>query len=141
MLNVTNWGNEAKLYAPLAKTDHELQVSPHDALRFQVPAGSWYYLTLRQGPRREVVRVVGSVGRILTIERAQDGTARQDFEAGACLSVEWNVQQLREFIDQVGGGAEPTGVQPGTYCLDCTTCIEVNAAGQLVSVNGAGGCP
>lgn len=141
MLNVTNWGSEAKLYAPLAKTDHELQVSPHDALRFQVPAGSWYYLTLRQGPRREVVRVVGAVGRILTVERAQDGTARQDFEAGACLSVEWNVQQLREFIEQIGAGAEPTGVAPGTYCLDCTTCIEVNAAGQLVSVNGAGGCP
>lgn len=141
MLNVTNWGSETKLYATLDKLDTELQVMPHDALRFHVPPGSWYYLTLRRGPRREVVRVVGAVGRTLTVERGQDGTVRQDFEAGTCVSVEWNVAQLREFIEQIGAGAEPTGVAPGTYCLDCTTCIEVNEAGQLVSVNGAGGCP
>lgn len=141
MLNVTNWGVEGELFAPLNKLDTELQVSPHGALRFHVPARSWYYLTIKQGPRREVVRVVGATGRTLTIERGQDGTVRQDFDVGACLIVEWNPQQLREFIEQIGAGSEPTGVQPGTYCLDCTTCVEVNAAGQLVSINGAGGCP
>lgn len=140
MLSVQNWGQSATLYRPLPAGVTEIELAPGDRPRFDVPAGQWYYLSIRFNHRLEVVQVQGLVGGKLQVVRAQDGTSELSWPAGACVAVEWNPQQLREFIEQVGAGAEPTGVSPGTYCLDCTSCLTVNAAGQITRIDGAGGC-
>lgn len=140
MLSTQNWGQSATLYQSLPVGVSEIALAPADRPRFAVPAGQWYYLTVRYNQRREVVQVQGLVDGKLQVTRAQDGTSEQSWPAGACVEVEWNPQQLREFLWQVGAGTEPTGVNPGTYCLDCTSCLTVNAAGQITRVDGAGGC-
>lgn len=140
MLNTNNWGNSGLLGAATGAADTEITLAYNAGNRFVVPAGDHYYLTLREGDRREVVRVIASSGRALTVVRAQDGTVAQSFSAGACVAVEWNPQQLREFFEGIATGCESNGVSPGTYCLSCNTCIDVNACGQITRINGAGGC-
>lgn len=140
-LSTTQWGLSTVLSASIQAEATGLKISVVNAAAFHPAPGTHYYLTLRADGRREVVRVVGAAGTTLVVQRGQDGTAASWWPQGACLSVEWNPQQLREFIEQVGAGTEPTGVVPGTYCLDCTSCLSVNAAGQITSINGAGGCP
>jgi len=139
VLNTSNWGNSGHLGAALAAAATELMLAYNDGLRFAVPMGDHYYLTIREGDRREVVRVTSASGQRLTIVRAQDGTQAQAFAIGACVEVEWNPQQLREFLEGIVTGCESV-VTPGTYCLTCNTCVTVNACGQITSINGAEGC-
>lgn len=140
MLSVQNWGNKSTLAQGIVAASDKL-VLPNGAARlFRLSNQTHYYLTLRNSGRREVVRVVGAFGNELMVERGQDGTLPQVFPPGTCIEVEWNPQQLREFIFLVQSTTEPTGVNPGTYCMDCTTCLTVNAAGQIVNINGAEGC-
>lgn len=62
------------------------------------------YVEVRNGSVREVVKVVGRVGDKLTVERGQDNTVAQSFSTGACVDVEWNPQQLCEYIQQCSTG-------------------------------------
>lgn len=140
MLNIKNWGNSGHLGAALSASATVLTLAYNDGGKFAVPLGDHYYLTIREGDSREVVRVTASSGTQLVIVRAQDGTTARAFAAGACVAVEWNPQQLREFFTGIATGCEANGVTPGTYCLTCTTCIAVNACGQITSINGAEGC-
>lgn len=136
MLNTINYGASGTLAASISESDTEIRVSSPS--RFSVPSGDHYYLTLKENGRREVVRVFGSSGDRLQVERGRDNTTAQSFTQKACLAVEWNPAQLREF-NQAGSPAAGV-VAAGTYCLDCTTCIDINSAGQITAVNGAGGC-
>lgn len=140
-LSTTQWGRTTTLSDAVQADDTILPIAPADAAALAVAPGTHYYLTLRNTGRLEVVRVVGSVGNELMVERGQDGTTAQSWPIKTCAVVEWNPQQLREFIDAVGSGTEPSGVAPGTYCLNCTSCLTINAAGQITAVDGAGGCP
>ncbi len=139
-LSTTQWGRTSVLSSAATADDTTLSIAPADAAGLAVAPGTHYYLTLRSGSRREVVRVVGSVATELLVERGQDGTTPQSWPILTCVVVEWNPLQLREFIESIGAGTEPTGVAPGTYCVDCTTCLTINAAGQITAVDGAGGC-
>lgn len=140
MLSVRNWGNKSTLALGITATDDYITLAPGAEQLFPISTGEHFYLTLRTETKREVVLVTGGVGRQRQVERGQDGTAIQSFPAGTCIEVEWNPAQLREFVASVRCGTEVTGVSPGTYCLGCTTCITVNAAGQVVSINGSEGC-
>ena len=140
MLNVNNYGNTGELAATAEATDTSLVVRSFDAPKFNTPAGSHYYLTIRQDARREVVLVTGVLGTNLTVVRAEDGTTAQRFTAGACITVEWNPAQLLEFLGAGPGGCTAVPGVAGTYCLGCTTCITVDGCGRVTQVNGAGGC-
>lgn len=135
MLNMSNYGNTGKLAAAVKPEDTQIRVMSGG--QFTVPQGDHYYLTIRESGRREVVRVNSTSGGWLTVERAQDGTMAQGFSLSACLEVEWNPQQLREFLDN---GQSPNVISPGVYCLSCNTCITIDSSGRITDVNGAEGC-
>lgn len=141
MLTTKNWGYSSKLATSLPLGENEVRLPATDLSHFQVNAGEHYYLTIRQPGRIEVVQVTSSLNGRLQVVRAQDNTQAQYWAAGSCVEVEWNPLQLKEFLEQIGRGTPPSGVNPGTYCLDCTTCLTVNGAGQITRVDGAGGCP
>lgn len=138
MLNMKNYGNSARLSAPVEPGDTEFKIVPADTAKLSIPSGDYYYLTVREGVRREVVRVDATTGFTLTVVRGRDGTTAQRFTTNACLSVEWNPQQLLDFIGVINNPV--TGVGPGTYCLGCNTCIDVDSAGRITAINGAEGC-
>ena len=140
MLNLSNYGNMGELSSTAESADTELYVRSFDAPRFTLPAGDHYYLTIRQEGRREVVRVTATAGTRLTVVRGEDGTSAQRFTAGACVTVEWNPQQLREFMTTFSSGCEPQPGVAGTHCLGCSTCITVDGCGRITRINGAGGC-
>lgn len=140
MLNMSDYGNSGELISTAEASALELFVRSADAPRFAVPAGDYYWLTIRQDVRREVVRVTATHGTRLTVVRGEDGTQAQRFTAGACVSVEWNPAQMREFLASVATGCEPQPGVAGTHCLGCTTCITVDGCGRITAVNGAGGC-
>lgn len=139
MLDATKIGRQTALTSSVGIADEVLRIPTGVAAYFNPLDGTHYYATLVDGQRREVVQVTGAVGTELHVRRGQDHTPALAFAGGTCLIVEWNPQQLREFIVGVGQG-EPTHVSPGVYCLDCTTCIEVNAGGRIVSIDGATSC-
>lgn len=139
MLNVSNYGNSGKLGRTLEPEDTVLVLNGFNNAAFAVPAGDYYYLTLREAGRREVVRVTSAAGASLSVERAQDGTTAQRFTSAACLKVEWNPAQLREFLANAGSGTADN-ITPGVYCLTCNTCITVNSAGNITAINGSENC-
>lgn len=139
MLNVTNMGNVSNLLRSISPTDKLLYLSPGEGSRFSVPSGDHFYVTLRTEGRREFVRVNAVTGDTLSVERGQSSTA-QSFPAGACVIEEWCPPQMGEFIALKSAGLGPSGVEPGTYCLNCNTCIDVDATGRITHVNNPGGC-
>ena len=135
MLNMKNYGHVGRIAAPVSPADALIRVTP--GASFAVPSGDHYYLTIRDGQRREVVRVTRTAGEALAVDRGQDGTLALYWSVGACVEVEWNPQQLREFVANI---AQSNIMSPGTYCLGCSTCITVNSAGQITSINGEEKC-
>lgn len=135
MLNMKNYGYAGRIAAPVSPADSLIRVTP--GASFAVPSGDHYYLTIRDGQRREVVRVTRTAGEALAVDRGQDGTLALYWNVGACVEVEWNPQQLREFM---ANNAQSNIMSPGTYCLGCSTCITVNSAGQITSINGEEKC-
>lgn len=136
MLNMKNYGNTVRLTQNIVAADVLLRIT--DAAKMQVPSGDHYYLTLREGTRKEVVRVNLTEGPILHVSRALDGTSGQSFSTAACLTVEWNPLQLSEFV--AGGSGTPNLIAPGTYCLGCSTCIDVDSSGRITAINNAEDC-
>lgn len=139
MLDASKVGRSTKILARLAVDSLEIRLPTGQGPHYRPTEGDHYYATLVDGQRREIVQVTGGAGDRLWIRRAQDGTDSQVWAAGTCLLVEWNAQQLREFIQQTVEGPEPV-LEPGTYCLDCTTCIEIDSFGRIVRVDGAEQC-
>lgn len=92
------------LRAPISPSDTVLQLTTGAGAFFNIPAGSYCYLTINTATTAEIVKYT-SVGTVLndsiTVVRGQDGTTAQSFPSGACISEGWNVEQVREFTQQL----------------------------------------
>lgn len=133
------WGKHTTLAKNISSSDKTLSLPIGIGVGFKSADDGHYYITLRNGSVREVVKVVGRVGDTLTVERGQDNTVAQTFPTGACVDVEWNPQQLCEYIQQCSTG-DTAKIKAGTVCITCNTCIEYDEGGHLISVNGAKQC-
>lgn len=139
MLDAAKWGLSGKLLDAMPATADHLQVAVRDAARYVPAAGTGYYLTLRTGGHVEVVYVTSVVGSKVYVRRGEDDTEVRAWPAGTCVAFEWNPAQLKDFLaDQVQGDT-PT-ITPGTYCLNCNTCLTLDASGRITEVNGGSSC-
>ena len=138
MLNTDAFGYNTKLADAIQATDSRIRVWGGDGARFEVKAGTHYYLTLKYNGNREVVKVVSSAGDELTVVRGQDGTVAISFPALSCIAFEWNPQQLCEYIQQCVSGINRDGVT-GTECIECGTCLTLEN-GRVVKGQGASPC-
>lgn len=139
-LNVSKWSAASKLSAPVTGKDMEVRVKYGEGLRFKVPSTDWFYATIRSRGKFEHIRVLEVRGDTLHVVRGVDGTDPQDWPVDACVEVEWNPAQVCEFTKQCVLGTTPTSVDPGVYCLDCTTCITIGEDGRITAVNGEKKC-
>lgn len=140
MLDVVNMGNQSTLVRKIEPTDTEIHLTSGGGRRFKVDPQDHFYLTVRSGSRHEFVRVLSVEGDRLKIDRGQGGTDPQRFNAGACVIEEWCPPQLEEFIEQHSSGLDHTGVEAGTYCMTCDTCIDVDSTGRITDIDKAKGC-
>lgn len=138
MLNVNFWGKCTKLVSAITSTDTELKLPMGDGTKFPMTSDDHFYLTLKNGGTREVVKVVARRGDVLTVERGQDNTNAQSFGKHACACVEWNPAQLCEYVQSCTQSC--TNITPQTFVIDCGTAIEVNACGNIIAVNGSSKC-
>ena len=60
-------------------------ITVSDGSRLALAAGEFYLMTLYKNTAFEIVKVTAVVGNTLTIERAQEGSAAQDWAAGTEL--------------------------------------------------------
>lgn len=140
MLNVNKvYGKRTHLIRGVNATDTKLYISVGDGYGFAPTDNSHYYLTLYNGSTREVVKVVGRNGDILEVVRGEDNTEPQTFPANSCVKIEWNPQQLCEFIKQCTTN-DVERIKPQTICMTCDTCLDIDAMGHVVKVNGGTGC-
>lgn len=140
MLNAKNMGNSSQLMKPASSGDRTLYLVSGGGRRFQVPQDDHFFVTIREGSKHEFVRVESVDNDKLTVSRAQGGTTAQSFNGGACVIEEWCPPQLKEFIEMHSQGLDNTGVQAGTYCLQCATCIDVDSSGRITAVDEPKGC-
>lgn len=138
MLNVNFWGKCTKLVSAITSTDTELKLPIGDGTKFPMNADNHFYITLKNGGTREVVKVVARRGDVLTVERGQDNTKAQSFGKDTCACVEWNPAQLCEFVQACTQSC--TNITPQTFVVDCGTAIEVNACGNIIAINGSSRC-
>ena len=136
-LDTTHFGQNSTLAADILPSDTVINLPYGDGAKYQpLAAGKYFYLTIRSGTRREVVKVTSIVGDTLYVTRGQDGTTPQAFPVDACVNFEWNPKQLCEFTQRCTGQIPTPIIDPGTYCFDCNTCITINGYGQITAING-----
>lgn len=141
MFNVVKWGTRSKLSAGVSPSDTRLSLIDGHAARFFTGShDDWYYITVRDGGNYEHMKVVDVRDGYLHVERGQDGTDARQWGAGSCVEVEWNPAQVCEHVRNCVLGFETVGVQPGTYCFTCVTCIDVNKYGQITAIREGTGC-
>lgn len=133
------WGLHSQLGANITSKDTEIKLRAGSGIQFKAADDGHFYVTLRNKNVREVVKVVGRTGDTLTVERGHDGTTPQTFSTGACVDVEWNPSQLCEFVTQCVTG-DSNKIKPQTVCVQCGTCLTLDAGGHVVEVNGVKGC-
>lgn len=138
MLNVKFWGKCTKLAKPINPTETLIQLPVGDGARFDLREDDHFYLTLRNGGVKEVVKVVARNGDTLTVERGQENLPSYAFGKGSCACVEWTPTMLCEYVQSCVSGC--TNIKPQTFVVQCGTAIEVNACGNIVSINGSEKC-
>lgn len=139
ILDVSKMNLSTKLSQAISSVDEFVHVTPGTGVRFKPLEGTEYYATLYAGTRREIVRVTGAAGDTLHVVRGEDHTLPLDLPGGTCFIVEWNPAQLCAFV-QTCVSAEKPVMAPGTYCLECNTCIEVDAYGRIIKIDGVEKC-
>lgn len=138
MLNVSVWGRCTKLAKAITSKDTIIELPLGDGSKFQINSNEHFYLTLKNGGVREVVKVVARTGDKLTVERGQDNTSATSFGKESCACVEWNPAQLCEFVKTCTQGC--TGITPQSFVVQCGTAIEINECGNIVKINGSQKC-
>lgn len=137
MIDVSKYGLSTKTASDVKAGDKFIPLPTGLIGAFTPVAGTQYYLTLwGNGTKREVVRVTGVSGNKIAVDRAIDQTSPQDWPAGTCISFDWNPTQLCEMWQSCNG--DPNDVMaPGTYCIECTSCITIDASGRITDIDGA----
>lgn len=138
MLNVSFWGKCTKLAKAITPTDTLIQLPVGDGAKFKLNGDEHFYLTIKSGGVREVVKVVARNGDTLTVERGQDGLTAQGFGKDSCACVDWTPTMICEYVQSCVQGC--TNITPQTFVVQCGTAIEVNACGNIVSINGSEKC-
>ena len=138
MLDTKCLGNKTELANSIAYDDNHIAISTGAGYMFKVSDSNYYYATLRYDSKREVVKVLSTVGDKLIVTRGEDGTPKQSFPKGACVTVEWNPRQLCEFVAQCQQQELPGGVT-GVKCIDCGSCLTIDN-GRIVGITGEQVC-
>lgn len=139
MIDASKLNLQTKVSRRVASEDKFIYVTPGTGTYFKPVEGTHYYATLYSGATREIVLVTAASGDLLEVTRGEDSTTPHEFASGACLIVEWNPAQLCEFVQSCVAGEKPS-MAPGTYCLECTTCITVDAYGRITEIDGVTRC-
>lgn len=140
-INVSKWSARSALAAAVDTNDEALVLEYGTGPRFRLAREEdYFYATIRSAGKFEHVKVLRVAGDTLHIVRGQDSTEAQSWPSGACIEVEWNPAQVCEFTRQCVLGQTPTTVAPGTYCLDCNTCITIGSDGRITAVDGEKKC-
>lgn len=139
VIDATKLNLQTKVTRKVVATDLFLYLNTGMGAYFKPADGTHYYGTLYSGVKREIVLVTGASGDMLEVRRGEDHTLIQEFPAGACFMVEWNPAQLCEFVQSCVNGESPV-MSPGTYCLECNTCIDVDAYGRITKIDGVEKC-
>lgn len=136
MIDVNAVGNKTMLVESILESAMLLSVTSGSGYKFKIKDGDHTWLTLRGQGRVERVRMVGVSGDNLVLsKRGGDGTEAYQWPKGTCIEVEWNPQQLCEFVTKCKAEPmEPTGVEPGVVCLDSCKCITVDEFGRITEV-------
>lgn len=140
MINVSNWSARSNLAIGVDNKTTVLKLKFSTGVRFRVPDGDHFYLTIRSNGLFEHVKVLAVHGDELTVIRGQDNTTAQHWSHDSCVAVEWNPSQLCEYVQQCVNGTAPTSVAAGVYCLDCATCITVGQDGRITDIDGGKPC-
>lgn len=84
----------------LTATDTLIQLTQGGGAVFAIPVGDFGYITLYDGLSVEVVRYGGATlfTDIITVTRAQDGTAAGAFPVGTCVAVTPNLKNILEYV-------------------------------------------
>lgn len=133
------YGQHTSLAKSLSAMDTTMAISMGTGSKFRLGDGGHYYVTIKHGAVREVVKVVGRIGDTFTVERGQDNTSPINFPYGSCVYVEWNPQQLCEYIKQCAVG-DSAKIAAQDICFTCDTCIKIDDGGHITAVNGGDGC-
>jgi len=140
MLDISKYGHRTELAKQVNKSDKEITVLRGDGVRFKMNTSDHFYLTITNGSSREVVKVVGVRGDVLSVERGADNTIPLVLPKGSCAKVEWNPAQLCEYVSNCVQGHIKPVLSPQTVCFTCDTCVEVDEYGRIVKVNGSSKC-
>lgn len=103
-LFVNNW--QTTLLAPAAAGDSGLSIDPlwSDKL-VGLGAGDYYLITAEKAGAVEIMRVTAQAGGVLTVVRAQEGTAALTLDAGDAISARLTALSM----DGLRGGVGPQG--------------------------------
>lgn len=139
MLDVTKLFLSTKLTKSLSIQDDFMYINPAIVSAWIPADGAYYYALIENGVSREIVRVTGYLsGKGLIIQRGTDNTTVTSFPSGSCINVVWTPQQLLDFLD---GRQKPLPqIKPDVYCLDCNTCVRIEADGTISEVIGSQQC-
>lgn len=94
--------------------DVTLQVQPGHGSRFPTPApGESFFVTVQNGTLFEIMRCTARSGDVLTVIRAEDGTAAQTWNTGSSVDMRVNAGVLETFAqtDEVAETYVPLGAQ------------------------------
>lgn len=111
-LLINNWA--ARLQAPLGPADLTLTVEADKAAALgSLTGGDYYVLTLTaddagDDDSGEIVRVDAIAGGVLTVQRAQEGTAAQAWPAGTRLSARWTAGVANALAASAGASSAYT---------------------------------
>lgn len=137
MIDVSKYGLSTKTAADILATDAFIPLPVGLAGAFMPTAGTHYYLTLwGNGTRREVVRVLGIGGNKLRVVRGIDQTRAQAWPSGTCINFDWNPSQFCEMVESCSGGSTAI-MAPGIYCIECNSCLTIDAMGRITNIDGA----
>jgi hypothetical protein len=124
-IKFTNFAR-ATLAIGAASGDTSISLASGKGALFPVlTAGQYFYLTLENAAMtREIVKVTARVTDVLTVVRAQDGTAAATWNAGDVAALRWNAATITDTLatavqrtaaaGAVVGSSGTTAQQPGT---------------------------
>lgn len=99
MLVLINNNAGSKLGAAIDSSQTSLTVTTGTGLLFPSPiTPAYFYATIAEGTKLEIVKVTARSGDSFTVIRAQDGTTGQAFTIAAKFEQRWNRAQVAETI-------------------------------------------
>lgn len=137
MLNVNNWGVSSKLIQDIDSSDKKIKIDFNDIPLFILPTGDYCFATITDNGRIEHIKIKGIINNCLITERGQDNTKARDWKKGAIIRIDWNLEQLRDYINQVVSFTyKPSNtIKGGTYDISCLSSITISDDGRIVDIN------